>query len=45
MKGIVEGDLNGDGRADFRIVVHIETEDGAPALGSNAHLTADDFIL
>jgi serralysin len=44
-QGVVSGDLNGDGRADFRISVHLHAGDDAAALGSNAHVTADDFIL
>ena len=44
-QGIVEGDLNGDGRTDFRILVHVHTDDAVQALGWKVHLTADDFIL
>lgn len=43
--GFVAGDLNGDGRADFHISVHLHAGDGVAALGSSAHVTADDFIL
>ena len=43
--GVVAGDLNGDGRADFRILVHVDADDGVAGLGTRAHLTVDDFIL
>ena len=46
--GIVEGDINGDGSADFRIRVHAATaDDGVATLAARTsfHLTADDFIL
>jgi hypothetical protein len=44
-QGIVAGDLNGDGRADFHILVHLHADDSAASLGSSVRLTADDFIL
>jgi serralysin len=44
-QGIVSGDLNGDGRADFQIFVHLHADDTVAALGSSAHVTADDCIL
>lgn len=44
-QGVVAGDLNGDGRADFHISVHLQADDSVASLGSTAHVTADDFIL
>ena len=47
-KGVVQGDINGDGRADFRITVHVDAnQDGQAdiAAGVPFRLIADDFIL
>ena len=46
--GVLKGDLNGDGRADFHITVQADANTDAPAalaVSTTFHLTAADFIL
>ncbi len=44
-QGVVAGDLNGDGRADFHISVHLHAGDDVAALGSSGHVTVRLYSL